>query len=168
MDHTEEEKAIMAEYEQSIDLDVKSFIEDTMAGTGKLNYVTVAFLSSRAAVRIKELTGKSVMGNRVVLDVSAVNHIEKRHGMNGNQDQSMKDVDDISRIGYVLSNFDDITWNGETSYNHIDEAGNPSPMVQFSKRIDGTIYVVQTVSEVRSRRNYIVTAYIKKKQPSNP
>ena len=41
-------------------------------------------------------------------------------------------------------------------------------MVQFSKRIDGTIYVVQTVSEVKSKRNYIVTAYIKKKQPSNP
>lgn len=130
--------------------------------------MTVAFLSMRAAKKIKELTGKNVLGNRVVLDINAVKHIENRHGANGNQDHSMSDMNDIARIGYVISNFDDITWNGETSYNHIDENGNPSPMVQFSKRIDGTIYVVQTVSEVKSKRNYIVTAYIKKKQLSNP
>ena len=168
MDHTEQEINVMKEYEEAVDSDVKIFVEDTVTGTGKLNYVTVAFLSSRAAEIIKELTGKNVLGNRVVLDISAVRHIENRQGANGNQDHSMSDTNDIARIGYVISNFDDITWNGETSYNHIDENGNPSPMVQFSKKIDGTIYVVQTVSEVKSKRNYIVTAYIKKKQPSNP
>ena len=162
------EEKVMKEYAASVDMDVKNFVEDTIDGVGKLNYVTVAFLSSDAAERIKELTGKNVAGNRVVLDVSAVKHIENRHGINGNQDQSMKDVRDIARIGYVISNYDEITWNGETSYNHIDENGKPSPMVQFSKRIDGTIYVVSTVSEVKSKRNYIVTAYINKKQPSNP
>ena len=130
--------------------------------------MTVAFLSSSAAERIKELTGKNVMGNRVVLDVSAVRHIENRHGANGNQDQSMKNAEDIARIGYVISNYDDITWNGETSYNHIDETGKPAPMIQLSKKIDGTVYVVQTVSEAKSKRNYIVTAYINQKQPSNP
>ena len=91
-----------------------------------------------------------------------------RHGKNGKQDQSMSDVNDIARIGYVLMNFDDITYNGEASFNHVDKDGKPTPMVQFSKKIDGTIYVVQTVSEVKSRRNYIVTAYIKKKQSPNP
>ena len=80
----------------------------------------------------------------------------------------MSDTADIARMGYVIMNYDEITYNGETSFNHIDEEGKPAPMVQFSKRIDGTYYVVQTVSEVKSKRNYIVTAYIKKKQPSNP
>ncbi len=80
----------------------------------------------------------------------------------------MKDINDIARIGYVIMNFDDITYNGEISYNHMDECGNPSPKVEFSKKIDGTIYVVQTVSEVKSKKNYIITAYINKKQPPNP
>ena len=119
MEHTNEEKTIMAEYAESVDLDVKHFVEDTVAGSGKLNYVTVAFLSTRAAERIKELTGRNVLGYRVVLDVSAIKHIENRHGLNGKQDQSMRDVDDIARIGYVLSNFDDITWNGEMSLQRI-------------------------------------------------
>ena len=64
----------------------------------------------RAAKKIKELTGKNVLGNRVVLDINAVKHIENRHGANGNQDHSMSDMNDIARIGYVISNFDDITW----------------------------------------------------------
>lgn len=98
----------------------------------------------------------------------AVHHIENRHGENGKQDQSMSDINDIARMGYVIMNYDDITYNGETSFNHVDAEGKPAPMVQFSKRIDGTYYVVQTASRVKSKRNYIVTAFIKKKQPSNP
>ena len=168
MDHTEQEKAIIMEYEQAKDLEVQDFVEDVLSGRERLNYITVAFLSEEASKKIKTLTGKEVNGNRVVLDISAVRHIESRHGKNGKQDQSMSDPADIARMGYVIMNFDDITYNGETSFNHIDEEGKPAPMVRFSKRIDGTFYVVQTVSEVKSRRNYIVTAYIKKKQPSNP
>ena len=68
----------------------------------------------------------------------------------------------------LIMNYDDITYNGETSFNHVDAEGKPAPMVQFSKRIDGTYYVAQTASRVKSKRNYIVTAFIKKKQPSNP
>ena len=168
MDHSEKEEKVIREYSESADADVKDFVEGVLSGREKLNYVTVAFLSEEAAIRIKELTGKEVRGNRVVLDISAVRHIELRHGKNGKQDQSMSDPDDVARIGYVIMNFDDITFNGEKSFNHVDENGEPAPMVQFSKRIDGTVYVVQTVSEVKSKRNYIVTAYIKKKQPSNP
>ena len=53
MEHTEQERSIMHEYEESVDSDVRAFVEDTVTGTGKLNYVTVAFLSSKAAAIIK-------------------------------------------------------------------------------------------------------------------
>lgn len=168
MKHTEEEIVVMKEYHNATDSEVKAFVEDILTGREVINYVTVAFLSSRAAIKIKQLTGKNVAGNRVVLDINAVKHIANRHGINGKQDHSMKDINDIARIGYVIMNFDDITYNGEISYNHMDECGNPSPKVEFSKKIDGTIYVVQTVSEVKSKKNYIITAYINKKQPPNP
>ena len=168
MEHTEQEKKIIDEYVAAVDTDVKLFVEGVLSGADRQNYVTVAFISPKAAEKIESLTGKRVCGNRVVLDRNAIRHIEKRHGVNGKQDQSMSDVDDIARIGYVIMNFDEITYNGDKSFNHIDENGQPSPMVQFSKKIDGTVYVVQTVSEVKSGKNHIVTAYIKKKQPSNP
>ena len=168
MDHTEQEIAVVQEYERAKDFEVQDFLDEVLSGKDRLNFITVAFISEEAAKRIKTLTGKEVKGNRVVLDINAVRHIESRHGKNGKQDQSMSDTADIARMGYVIMNYDEITYNGETSFNHIDEEGKPAPMVQFSKRIDGTYYVVQTVSEVKSKRNYIVTAYIKKKQPSNP
>lgn len=168
MDHTAQELKTIKEYQQAKDVEVQDFVDDVLSGKERLNYITVAFLSDEAAEKIKALTGKNVNGNRVVLDINAVRHIDSRHGKNGKQDQSMSDTADIARMGYVIMHFDEITYNGETSFNHIDEDGKPSPMVQFSKKIDGTFYVVQTVSEVKSKRNYIVTAYIKKKQPSNP
>lgn len=92
MKHTEEEIVVMKEYHNATDSEVKAFVEDILTGRDVINYVTVAFLSSRAAIKIKQLTGKNVAGNRVV----------------------------------------------------------------------------QTVSEVKSKKNYIITAYINKKQPPNP
>ena len=168
MEHAEDELRIMKEYEASVDPEVLSFIKAIHDGEERLNYVTVAFLSDKAAQKIEELTGKNVYSNRVVLDINAVHHIENRHGENGKQDQSMSDINDIARMGYVIMNYDEITFNGETSFNHVDADGNPAPMVQFCKKIDGTYYVVQTASRVKSKRNYIVTAFKKKKQPSNP
>ena len=164
----EKEERLIKEYYQAVDLDVKEYVESIISGKRRLDFMTVAFLSEPEAEKIRLLTGREVLGNRVVLDESAVRHILKRHGKDGKQDQSMSNSDDIARIGYVLSHFDDITLNGDVSYNHVDENGKPSPMIQFSKRIDGTFYVVQTVSSVKNKRNYVVTAYIKKKQPSNP
>ena len=162
MGHADKEKELIEAYKNATDTDVKDFVEDVLAGREKLNYVTVAFLPDRAAEKSKELTGKQITGNRVVLDISGVRHIENRHGKNGKQDHSMSNPEDIARMGYVIMNFDDITYNGQTSLNHMDENGKPSPMVQFSKRINGTFYVVQTVGAVKSKRNYIVTAYISK------
>ena len=65
MEHTTPEEKIMNEYTAAVDADVLNFVNETVAGTGKLNYVTVAFLSLAAAERIKGLTGKNVFGNRL-------------------------------------------------------------------------------------------------------
>lgn len=72
----------MKEYHNATDSEVIAFVEDILTGREVINYVTVAFLSSRAAIKIKQLTGKNVAGNRVVLDINAVKHIANRHGIN--------------------------------------------------------------------------------------
>ena len=165
--HSEEQKRIFYLYKKSVDPEVRSFVENVLKGDEKLNYVTVAFLSDDASTRIEELTAKHVEGNRVVLDVNAVEHIINRHGECGKADTSMSNIDDIARIGYVISNYDSIEYNGVMTTGYLDENGKPSPMVLISKRIDGTFYVVEAVNSSKRKRNYIVTAYIKK-QPSDP
>lgn len=162
----------MEAYEKATDTDVKEFVEDVLAGKERLNYVTVAFLPRSAADIIRELTGREVGGYRVVLDINGVRHISNRHGVNGEQDRSMSNPEDIARMGYVIMNYDDITYNGVTSTGYVDAEGKPSPLIRISKRIDGIYYVVETVTTSKNKRNYIISAFISngeiKKQPSNP
>ncbi len=161
--HTPEQEQIIEEYKKSVDSDVRGFIQSVIDGSGEEGYITVAFYSSNASKRIEELTGKHVDGSRVVLDVGAVKHIINRHGENGKQDSSMKDIDDIARIGYVISNYDEISYDGVTTTGYLDEKGEPSPMIKISKRIDGTYYVIEAVNSSKRKRNYVVTAYMSKK-----
>ena len=151
---------IKQEYREAVDADVKGFVEDVIQGKDKINYVTVAFLSKDASSLIKELTEKDVEGSRVVLDTNAVIHILNRHGVNGKQDQSMMNIDDIARIGYVISNYDRIEYDGRTTTGYLDENGKPSPLVKISKRINGTYYVIEAVNSSKKKKNYIISAFI--------
>lgn len=160
--HTPEQEKIIEEYKKAIDSEVRDFVEDVINGNDKINYITVAFLPDNASKRIEEITQKHVEGSRVVLDINAVKHILNRHGENGKQDSSMSNIDDIARIGYVIMNYDDIEYKGITTTGYLDETGNPSPMIQISKRIDGTYYVIEAVNSSKKKKNYIVTAYISK------
>ena len=160
--HTPEQEKIIEEYKNAIDSEVRDFVEDVINGNDKINYITVAFLPDNASKRIEEITQKHVEGSRVVLDINAVKHILNRHGENGKQDSSMSNIDDIARIGYVIMNYDDIEYKGITTTGYLDETGDPSPMIQISKRIDGTYYVIEAVNSSKKKKNYIVTAYISK------
>lgn len=162
--HTDEEKVIIKRYEEATDADVFDFVTGVMNGDDKLNYVTVAFLPEKAAQEIERLTGKKVEGSRVVLDINGIHHIENRHGKNGQQDQSMKNIEDIARMGYVIMNYDEITYDNVTTTGYLDENGQPSPMIKLSKRIDGTYYVIEAVNASKKKRIYVVTAYINKKE----
>lgn len=159
--HTPEEYKIINEFIESIDENVKNFVEEIVNEIDKAESVTVTVLSNRAADEIEMLTGKKVEGSRVVLDKNAIKHIIKRHGPNGLQDTSMKDINDISRMGYVINNYDSIEYEGITTTGYLDENGKPSPMIAFKKRIDGMFYVVNAVNSSKKKKNYIVSAYIK-------
>lgn len=153
---------IYAEYKNAVDNDVRDFVNNVISGNDMINYITVAFLSGEASDRIEELTRKHVEGNRVVLDTNAIKHIINRHGKDGLHDNSMSDTDDIARIGYIIMNYDNISYDGNTTTGFLDENGEPSPTITISKRIDGTFYVIEAVNSSKRRKNYIITAYISK------
>lgn len=79
----------------------------------------------------------------------------------------MKDLNDLARIGYVIANYDYLEYDGLTTSSYLDENGNPSPMVKMSKRIDRTYYVIEAVNSSKQKKNYIVSAYIRKSEKKN-
>lgn len=162
MNHTESELRIMQEYENAVDEEVLAYVNKELHEDKDV--ITVGFLTVSAAEKIKELTGKEVYGNRIVLDKNGLRHIIERHGIEGKQDDTMRDKKDIARIGYVLANFDKIEFNDEYSKGYQDKNMKPAPKVIISKKIDGIAYVIEAVSDSKTKRNYIVSAYKKRKQ----
>lgn len=151
-------------YQEAVDEEVLEYVKAVLNGEKSVHHITVAFLSEQATEEIEHLTGKKVAGNRIVLDTNGIHHIDKRHGKNGKQDQSMSNPEDIARMGYVLMNYDEISYDGVTTTGYIDGEGNPSPMVKIKKKIDGTYYIIEAVNESKQKRNYVVTAYIAKQE----
>ena len=153
---------IYNEYQNSVDKEIVKFVKDVLNHENKVKYITVGFISNSTSKELKKLTGKNVCGNRIVLDENAVLHINKRHGEKGVHDHSMKELDDLGRIGYVLANYDSLEYTGIKSYGYLDEEGKPSPVVLFKKRVDGVYYVAEAINSSSKNKCYIISAYIKK------
>lgn len=110
----------------------------------------------------KEKTGIDISEYVHAINTSAVQHIERRHGINGEQDKSMSHLEDVARIPYILENYDEITFdiskNGKYETN---DQGNP--LLFYSKKINGTIYVVEAIMENKHKKLWVQTAYINKR-----
>ena len=170
--HTPEQMAQIQEYVNSADdglLDfAKTYEENPNAKFGRY---TISPVSQRQAEDISKILGIDVSGYRNAINKSGVNHILKRHGANGEADHSMAELGDLSRMGYVIDHYDTVQvltdQNGEpvtsTEFRGADNA--PAPMVRFSKKIDGTYYVVEAVADNRYKKLWVVSAYMDKSSP---
>lgn len=158
--HTPEQMASIEEYKNSVDTSMVNYIERVRNGE-KLSPYNVAPVTNRAAADILRLTGKMTYGNTVVLDKNGVDHIDKRHGgEKGSADATMKNAEDIARIGYVLNNYDDAYLSKERAKGYLGSDGKTAPKVVFVKKIDGTYIAVEAVCDTKSKKNYIVSAFI--------
>ena len=77
----------------------------------------------------------------------------------------MEEIEDIARMGYVLANYDLIEFHNEYAQGYRDKDGKMSPKIIISKKIDGTFYIIEAVSDSKTKKNHIISAYIKKKPP---
>ncbi|MBQ6582418.1 MAG: hypothetical protein IJH77_01175 [Mogibacterium sp.] len=158
---------IVEAYRRAADPDVLRFIRHVGTGKTDIRSITVGFYSRETAETIEHLTGRPVQGNRVLLDVKGVRHIANRHGRNGAQDESMANPRDLARIGYVLMNYDEISFKGMTASGYPDEDGKPSPVVEIRKRIGKDYFIIGAVNSADKGRNYIVSAYIDAEQAAS-
>lgn len=166
--HTPVEQRIIEEFRASVDPGLVAYYEAVQEGRSDGKPYVIAPVTQRAASEMQRLTGKEVYGNHIVLDENGAAHIDKRHGKNGAADSSMANAEDVGRIRYVLDNYDGVYLSEEKATGYSGKDGKPAPKVVFYKKINGTYYVVEAVSDAKTKRNYVVSAYMNQKAGQQP
>lgn len=168
-EHTPVEQRVIDEYQNSTDTALVDFVQRAAQNPGGKERYTLNPVSERAAADIKKITGVDTAGNQTVLEQRMAEHILRRHGENGEADHSMRDLNDLGRIQYVLDNYDSVV-DGGTSSAYVTTKSNghagSAKTVIFSKAVNGTYYVVEAVPDTSKRTTYIVSAYMTKNKPT--
>lgn len=132
----------------------------------------VSEVSEREAADIKNLTGVDVEGYTHTADKNFFVHVENRHGQNGEADQSMKSLEDVARVGWVIDNYDSVELltndNGdvERAAGYLDKNGEHEPLIRYTKQLNGSVYVVEAVGESKWKKLWLVSAYVQKNSPA--
>ena len=167
--HTPAEQAIIDEYQSEVDETLKetfeSYYNNPKQGFSRHN---ISSVSERQASDASRLLGGEYKGYKNAINANGIKHILNEHGPNGAVDNSLSDMNDLSRMGYVLDNYDsvevvtyksgDIDTSGEFKGND----NKPAPMLKFSKKVNGTYYVVEAIPESKYKKFWVVSAYMKK------
>ena len=156
--HTAREMKVINEYKNAVDENFVSYINKVKSGEYAGEYA-VTETNRRTAQAMRELTGLSKVGEKIVANKDTITHIEKRRGANGKANKTMADINDIARLKYVIDNSDNAYLSCETTTAKRLSDGARAPKVIFSKKVNGTYLVVEAVSNSKSNTNLIVTAY---------
>lgn len=167
--HTPEQLKIMREYEEAVDERLLRLAKKSKLGTmNDKEYVKIIHVPERMAEDVLALVGIDVRDYDICIDNNGFQHIEARHGSDGEQDHSMADLKDVARIGYVLENYQVIERlvdkNGEEVFSkkYKDKNNRPSQVLKLEKRIDGTYVTSEAIPDGKRKKIWIQTAYIKK------
>ena len=171
--HTPEERAVIEAYQKSVDPDMVDYINrvsklQDQSYKAKQIY-EISSVETKRADDLKAITGIDTNGYTNAINGTTITHIENRHGTNGAADHSMANVEDIARIGYVLQNYDDVRLledgdgNAIRSTEWVNSDKSHAVQVQYTKKIDGTYYVIEAVIDSKRKQNMVVSAYMNEK-----
>lgn len=155
--HTPEQNRVIQEYNNSSDERLANWIAARRNGETRDYPIPVARVTNEVAEYIKNELGISTYGNDVVMNNSSLRHIDKHID---NPNKSPITDEDISRIGYVLENPDEIVKTGETTTSTRLSDNSLAPTFIMRKRIDGHYYVVEAATDAKTKNNVVVTAFI--------
>ena len=155
------------EFVDNVDEELVDYVNRAKEGkVGKRERHKFGGIKRGEADKIEQLTGKNVDGYAHSIGVNDLEHIERRHGIKGQADHTMADVNDIGRIRYVVENYDNIkrTVNdkGEPQFTnaYLDKEMKPSPLITYEKRVDGHVYVVEAVADTSKKEVRVLSAYM--------
>lgn len=171
--HTPQEMRVIEAYKESVDNNLKGFIERVRGlkdnGFRSKIRMEIETQTDNAARAASALTGVDTSGYSNIIKGNAVQHIDNRHGANGIADHSMQNIDDFSRIGFVLDNFTDASIvpakniDSETaklSREWRNSDNTHAPLVQYSMPVNGTYYVVEAIPDSNAHVMAVVSAYM--------
>lgn len=153
---------IVEDYKNSTDEELEKYIEDVINGEKVIPALTVKDeVTDRLAEAIESAVGVNAKNYRVEIRPTEVTHIWNRHGTKGAADHSMKKIENIARMGYVLDNFDDAVPGGRKSKAFKNSDNTLAETVEIKKRIGNSIYhVVEAVPVTKARKMNTITAFI--------
>lgn len=171
--HTPSQQAVIEAYKNSADTELQEFILK-VRGLQNNDYrnkirTEISTETTNALQEAQRLTGVNTEGFTHILKGNAVQHIDKRHGANGTADHSMANLDDFSRIGFVLDNFTQArtvpvskmdTGMKKLAMEWKNSDGTYSPLIQYSMPVNGTYYVVEAIPDSKAKNLAVVSAYM--------
>ena len=159
------------EYGKYIDEGIVGFVEDVRAGKYNYNvkHVISESIPQRLADDINKITGIKLDAENCSNDINknSIEHINKRHGENGEHDETMAASENIGLIDYVVNNYDSIKLGGKNTTAYRNSTGESAKTIVLSKNIgkDGSYYVVEAVPELtKSSAIHVMSAYIGNKK----
>ena len=165
--HTAREQAVISEYQNATDEALKetfeSYLSNPSQGFSRHNISNVSDKQSSDASR---LLGGNYNGYKNAINSNGIIHILNEHGPSGATDHSFADLNDASRIGYVLDNYDNVEIaeyeSGDIDYSREfrTKDNRPAPMLKYSKKVNGTYFVVEAIPESRYKKFWVVSAYM--------
>ncbi len=124
-------------------------------------------VSNSEAESIQQLTGVDTRGFEHNLNGEVwLNHIDAEHGGKGSTNKSMRHDEDVARMEYIIRNHDTIELaldkNGNPAKDSVynDSNNKAAPRVIYSKKLDGTYYLVEAIPNSSSKTLQVVSAYI--------
>ena len=168
--HTSEEMNRINEYKRATDVGILNFINKVrgLKNPKYRNSVRYPFsdVTPKAVQMVRTLTGVDASGFKNVLTGSVVDHVTRRHGAHGKADHSMANDNDIARMRYVLDNFDNAALlqntDGTPSVSDVwkNSDGTPAQRIIFTKKIDGTYYVVEATPDSNAKVLAVESVFI--------
>jgi len=165
--YSPEKQSIIRNYLSSVNQNLRAFIEKCRNGEDMGNrWLVIGSFDAKQSQEISDLLGADYSGYTIVANQHAFKHIERRHGINGKADSSMKILDDVARVGFVLGSYDYVKrtthadGNDKLVGSFSDKHNNPAPLLEFGKRIDGKYYVTIACPDAKAKRLWLISAYI--------
>ena len=165
-----ESKKVYKEYTKANNKQIADYAKKVQnKNQGKQKFVEVTKVNKPNSDKINELIGVDTTGYTIKLRGQTLEqHITPRHGANGKADKSMADINDLSRMGYIIDNADRIDYvydkNGrpKVSREYTNKDSSRANLIMFEKKIDGHYYVVTAVPDTKDKSLQVVSSYIKK------
>ena len=155
------------DYLEAVDSRIVEMVEAVRRNDTKyMPPLIISDVTPGLAGEVNRITGIDVSEFKHGLQRDGIEHIEKRHGENGEADSSMANTEDIARIQYVLDNFDTVDiarkQHGKPVYSkkYKNKDGSPAPVLEFVKKVDGHYYVSEAIPDAAAQTLWITSARI--------